>query len=950
MSKQPEQILEEQLINQLKKLGYQYALINSEQDLLINLKTQLEQHNNIRFSQKEFERVLNILSKGSVFEKAKTLREKQHLVRDNGDNLYFEFLQTEHWCQNRFQVTQQVTIEGKYKNRYDVTLLINGLPLVQIELKRRGLELKEAFNQINRYQRHSFGASAALFQYLQLFIISNGGNTKYYANNKNQSFKQTFYWTDRENERLTNILNGFTSDFLEPCNISKMICKYIVLNEAYKVLMVLRPYQYYAVEALIDRVKNSNKNGYVWHTTGSGKTLTSFKASQMLTNLPQIKKVVFVVDRKDLDYQTTKEFNSFSKGSIDGTNNTKALVKQFTDDTKLIVTTIQKLNTAISKKQYLDQMEKLKYERIVFIFDECHRSQFGETHNRIKNFFQNIQLFGFTGTPIFAENAVRNELGKRTTKELFGECLHKYVITDAIRDENVLKFAVEYVGRYKRKDTATEIDIEVEDIDTVELLESPKRLEKIADYIIAHHNQKTHSRSFTAMFCINSVDTLIKYYDLLQKKKEAGEHNLKIATIFSYAANEDDADANGFIPEELSVLEEAPALYGLNVHTREKLDEFIGHYNQLFDTEFSTRDSESFYNYYNDISKKVKERKVDILLVVNMFLTGFDSPSLNTLYVDKNLQYHGLIQAYSRTNRIINEQKSQGNIVVFRNLKNATDDAITLFSNKEAIEEIIMQPYEDYVEKFNEAFQHLISITPTVNSVNDLQSEEDELTFIKAFRELMRIKNVLTAFADFEADDLEMPEQLFEDYKSKYLDLYDKAKTNNQKEKVSILEDVDFELELIHRDEINVKYIIQLLIKLKANTKKDSTQIEKEIFNLLNTEAPLRSKRELIEKFIQANLPILQNTDDIPEAFEKFWNAEQQKAFEELVKEENLAADKTEKLIEDYLFAEREPLRDEVLELLKGEKPSVLVRKKTGDRVLGKIVSFVEKFINGMVG
>jgi len=950
MAKQPEQILEEQLVAQLQRLGYGLVQLKDEKDLIGNLKQQLEKHNNIQFSKSEFEKVLNILSKGSVFEKAKTLREKQHIVKDNGDNLYFEFINSEHWCQNQFQVTHQVTIEGTYKNRYDVTLLVNGLPLVQIELKRRGLELKEAFNQINRYQRHSFGANSALFQYLQIFVISNGVNTKYYANNRHQSFKQTFYWTDKENKRLTNILNGFTSEFLEPCHISKMICKYIVLNETNKILMVLRPYQFYAVEALIDRVKNSNKNGYIWHTTGSGKTLTSFKASQIIMNLPQVKKVVFVVDRKDLDYQTNKEFNSFSKGCIDGTENTKQLVQQFADDTKLIVTTIQKLNTAISKKQYLGKMEKLQDERIVFIFDECHRSQFGETHNRIKAFFNNIQLFGFTGTPIFADNAVKNELGKRTTTELFGECLHKYVITDAIKDENVLKFSVEYVGRYKRKETATEIDIEVEDIDTKELMESPKRLEKIADYIIANHNRKTHNRDFTAMFCVSSVETLIKYYDIFQKRKEESKHNLRIATIFSYATNEDDADANGFLPEELSVVEEPRALYGLQAHSREKLDEFIGHYNQMFETKFSTKDSESFYNYYNDISKKVKERKIDVLLVVNMFLTGFDSQTLNTMYVDKNLKYHGLIQAYSRTNRILNEQKSQGNIIVFRNLKNATDQAITLFSNKEAIEVIIMKPYEDYVKKFNEAFIELIKITPTVNSVNDLKSEDDELEFIKAFRELMRIKNILTAFADFKWEDLAMAEQLFEDYKSKYLDLYDKVKSNHQKEKVSILEDVDFELELIHRDEINVNYIIQLLIKLKASVQKDVTKTENEIFNLLNSDAQLRSKRELIEKFIQENLPVLEDTDDIPEAFDKFWNEEQQKAFRELVKEENLSAERTEKIIEDYLFAEREPLRDEVLELIEGDKPTVLERKKVGDRILKRIIDFVEKFINGMTG
>lgn len=950
MSKQPEQILEEQLVEQLQKLNYSLVIIRDETELIANLKCQLEKHNNITFSKAEFEKVLNILSKGSVFEKAKTLREKQHIVRDNGDNLYFEFIQTEHWCQNQFQVTHQVTMEGTYKNRYDVTLLINGLPLVQIELKRRGLELKEAFNQINRYQRHSFGANSALFQYLQIFIISNGVNTKYYANNRFQSFKQTFFWTDKENKRLTNILNGFTSEFLEPCHISKMICKYIVLNETQKILMVLRPYQYYAVEALVDKVMHSRSNGYIWHTTGSGKTLTSFKASQILTNLPKVKKVVFVVDRKDLDYQTNKEFNSFSKGSIDGTDNTKALVKQFSDDTKLIVTTIQKLNTAISKKQYLGKMEKLKDERIVFIFDECHRSQFGETHSRIKTFFNQPQMFGFTGTPIFADNAVKNELGKRTTKELFGDCLHKYVITDAIKDENVLKFAVEYVGRYKRKDTATEIDIEVEDIDTKELMESPLRLEKIADYILANHNRKTHSKKFTAMFCVSSIETLIKYYDIFQKKKDEGKHNLKIATIFSYAANENDADANGFIPEELSVVEEPRALYGLQAHSREKLDEYIEHYNKMFETKFSTKDSESFYNYYNDISKKVKERKIDILLVVNMYLTGFDSPPLNTLYVDKNLRYHGLIQAYSRTNRILNEQKSQGNIVVFRNLKNATDEAITLFSNKEAIEVIIMKPYEDYVKKFNEAFIALLEITPTVNSVNELQTENDELEFIKAFRDLMRIKNILTAFADFKWESLAMGEQLFEDFKSKYLDLYDKVKSDHQKEKVSILEDVDFELELIHRDEINVAYIIQLLIKLKSKVRADVAQTEKEIFNLLNTEAHLRSKRELIEKFIQDNLPAIEDTDDIPQEFEKFWNAEQQKAFNQLVKDEKLSTEKTQSLIEDYLYAEREPLRDEILELLEGDKPTVLERKKTGDRILKKILNFVDTFINGITG
>jgi len=950
MNTQPEQLLENNLVAQLQLLGYTYVPVSNEKELLANLKTQLEKHNDIEFTDKEFDRVLNILSKGSVFDKAKTLREKQHIFRDNGESLYFEFINQDNWCQNLFQVTRQVSMEGKYKNRYDVTLLINGLPLVQIELKRRGIELKEAFNQINRYQRHSFGSSAGLFQYVQIFVISNGVNTKYYANNKNQSFKQTFYWSDKNNKLITQ-LDKFAFAFLDTCHVSKMICKYIVLSEANKVLMVLRPYQYFAVEALIDRVQNSVKNGYIWHTTGSGKTLTSFKASQILMNMPQVKKVVFVVDRKDLDYQTTKEFNSFSKGSIDGTDNTAKLVHQFTDDTKLIVTTIQKLNTAISKQYHQKKMEMLKDERIVFIFDECHRSQFGDTHIRIKNYFNNIQLFGFTGTPIFAENAISNELGKRTTKELFDECLHKYVITDAIKDENVLKFSVEYVGRYKAKEGSnTNIDIEVEDIDTKELMESPKRLEKIADYILANHNRKTYSREFTAMFCVNSVETLIRYYDILQKRKEEGEHNLRIATIFSYAANEDDKDANGFFPEELSVVEEPRALYGLHVHTREKLDECIGDYNKMFATNFSTKDSVSFYNYYNDISKRVKERQIDILLVVNMFLTGFDSKTLNTLYVDKNLKYHGLIQAYSRTNRILNEQKSQGNIVVFRNLKQATDDAIALFSNKDAKDVILMQPYEDYVKKFSEAFIGLLQIAPTVNSVTQLKDENEELEFIKAFRELMRLKNVLSTFTDFSFDDLSMNEQLFNDYKSKYLDLHDKVKTDHQKEKVSILDDVDFELELIHRDEINVAYILKLLAKLNDGPEKEREKRKKEIIDLIAGETQLRSKRELIERFIQENLPAIEDTDDIPDEFERFWSTQQLEAFGRLCSEENLSNEKVEKVISEYLFSQREPLRDEILNLIDGDKPTLLERKKVSERILKKIKGFFDTFISGFGG
>lgn len=950
MSTQPEQILEDNLVQQLQALGYSYVSIRDEAALLRNLKGQLERHNNTTLSEREFEKVLAHLNRGNVFERAKILRDKMQYTTDAGESAYLEFINMDHWCQNEYQVTRQISMEGSFKNRYDVTLLVNGLPLVQIELKRRGQELKEAFNQINRYHRHSFSASQGLFLYVQLFVISNGVNTKYYANNRTQSFKQTFFWSDKENRTIRQ-LEPFANIFLEPCHVSKMITRYTVLNETEKALMVLRPYQYYATEAIIERVKNSTKNGYIWHTTGSGKTLTSFKTSQILVSLPQVDKVVFVVDRKDLDYQTTKEFNAFSKGSIDGTDDTKALVRQMGDDTKLIVTTIQKLNTAISKSQYLKRMEGLRDARIVFIFDECHRSQFGTTHNRIKSFFTASQMFGFTGTPIFVDNAIKNELGKRTTRELFDECLHKYVITDAIRDENVLKFSVEYVGRYKQKeDSPTNIDIEVEAIDKQELLESPDRLNKITDYIIAQHSRKTHGREFTAMMCVGSVPMLIKYYELLRRKREEGKHNLRIATIFSYAANEEDKDANGYaIPEDdIVVVSEDPRSY--NAHSRDKLEEFIGDYNALFGTKYTTKDSQSFYNYYNEISKRVKNREVDLLLVVNMFLTGFDSKALNTLYVDKNLQYHGLIQAFSRTNRMLNEQKSQGNIVCFRNLKKATDDAIALFSDKDARDIILMKPYEDYVALFNKAYKALVLITPTVDSVDILPSETEELAFVKAFRELLRIKNVLSTFADFSFDALEMDAQEFEDFKSKYLDLHDKVKSSAYKEKVSILDDVDFELELIHRDEINVAYILRLLAKLKGTKSKPAQERQrKAIQDLLAGETTLRSKRELIEKFISEHLPYIEDADDINNEFDAFWDGERRKAFDSLCEQEGLNPEQLNEVIGRYLFTNHLPLPDEIVAML-ATKPKILERKKIVERVTERIVRFVETFINGMGG
>lgn len=961
MSSQPEYILEQKLVEQLQSLGHKKVTIKNEDDLIQNLKKQLEIHNKTTFSDKEFEKILNHLSKGNIFEKAGILRGRFHFTKDDGTSQWIEFINQEHWCQNQFQVTNQISQEGEYKNRYDVTILINGLPLVQIELKRRGLEMKEAFNQINRYQYQSFTSGTGLFNFVQIFVISNGVNTKYFANSlnfhqqKSESFEQTFYWSDIENNTI-QALDKFAPAFLEPCHIAKMITKYIVLNQTYKILMVLRPYQFYAVEKIVERVRNTDKNGFIWHTTGSGKTLTSFKASQILKELPKVEKVVFVVDRKDLDYQTQLEFNAFEKGSVDTTNDTKNLVQKLSDNTKLIVTTLQKLNTAITKERHGKKIEHLKDKKVVFIFDECHRSQFGETHQNIKNHFQKAQMIGFTGTPISEKNSVGLLEGKpATTDRLFGECLHKYVITDAISDGNVLKFSVEYVGRYKEKEGSnTYIDTEVEDIDTQELLESEDRLNKITDYIISEYNRKTHHKAFNAIFCVSSIETLQKYYDLFQQKKGEGKHDLKVATIFSYGTNTPEKNATGDFRLEddedvfLGMVAEPRPLYG-DSHNRNVLERYIGHYNEMFGSNYTTKDSQKFYDYYNNVSKRVKNKEIDLLIVVNMFLTGFDSKTLNTLFVDKNLKYHGLIQAFSRTNRILNKRKSQGNIVCFRNLKSATDDAVTLFSNKESIQEIIIQPIEDYIELFNNALQKLKLVAPEIESVNTYQTEQEKFEFITAFRDLMRLLNILKSFADFDFAQLEMTEFEFDGYKSKYLDIWTERVKTPEKGKESILNDVDFELELIHRDEINVGYILSLLANLKdANLKGDKLeQKKKEIKEILSGDALLRSKKELIEKFIEENLPLVPDGDMINEAFANFWSGEKKLAFNRIVEEEHLNKEKFENTINDFLFTQKVPKLSDTLKLLE-IKPKITERTNIGKRIIQKVQDFVQVYIDGV--
>lgn len=930
MTHQSEQQLENTLIEQLGRLGFAKVVISDTNALLTNLRRQLEIFNGLTFSDNEFARILNHLNKGDRFAKAKTLRDRYALRMDDESTRFIRFFNMDQWCKNEYQIAQQITQVGAHENRYDVTLLINGLPLVQIELKRRGVEMKEAFNQIQRYHKHTFVGT--LFEYVQVFVISNGVNTKYFSNNPSQSFEQTFFWTDRENVKIT-MLDKFTEVFLEKCAISKFIAEYIVLAESLKIPMVLRPYQYYAVKAIEQRVLESDKNGYIWHTTGSGKTLTSYKTSQALSKIPEIKKVLFVVDRKDLDIQTTREFNSFSDGSVDGTSNTKNLVQQLKDkDRKLIVTTIQKLDIAIAKDSYLAQFAYLQDEKVVIIFDECHRSQFGSTHARIKSFFRRAQLFGFTGTPIFAENNV----GGVTTADVFDSCLHKYIITNAISDNNVLGFAVEYVGKYKQRfpesrRTDNFDEVLVDGIDTKEVLESEDRIAKIADYILVDWKRKTKSGKFNALFAVSSVAMLKRYYKLLMSKKP---ENMTIATIFTYQANEDESsdilDVDVFAGE---------GTVG-NQHSRDFLDDCIADYNKTFSTNYS---SDLFYDYYRDLQKRIKDKQVDLVLVVNMFLTGFDSPRLNTLYVDKNLRYHGLIQAYSRTNRLLNSDKPHGNIVSFRNLKEATDTALSLFGDENAREVVFKKPYEEQKAEFELKFAQLKGQVPTVPSVDQLTGEEERATFVKTFRDLLRIKSSLETFAEFSFEDVGISEQEFYDYQSKYLDIYEERK-NGDPEKESILDQIDFELELTVRDIVNFDYIIMLISGLK-DIRSESVRTKKteEILKIFDRDVKLRKKKDLIRKFIEENLPKVDKSDHVEKAFEDFWSSERASVLKKLAVEENIPTDKLEHLISEYLYTQKLPHEQDIADAIPGHLP-ILERRGILARIKTAIESIVDIF------
>ncbi|WP_417667212.1 type I restriction endonuclease subunit R [Pseudidiomarina sp.] len=976
MSTQSELEMEKKLVEQLERMGYERLEKCNEADLVQNLKTQLELHNRIQLTSDEFEQIKDKLKKGDVFDKSRMLRGRIDVMGADGTPKYIELFSVKHWCQNRFQVARQVTNRSADNHsRYDVTILMNGLPLVQIELKARGNDLRSAFDQIDRYRSTSYENNSGLFGFIQLFIISNGVNTRYFSNNQKLNFQFTFEWSDESNQRI-NRLDQFAESFMERCHLSKMIARYIVLHETSRNLMVLRPYQYYAVERILERVGYGRGDGYIWHTTGSGKTLTSFKASQILSHDPKIDKVLFVVDRRDLDYQTALEFNAFSANSVDTTENTKKLVEQLNDSAcKLIVTTIQKLNAAISKPQFKEQCKDVAGKKVVFIFDECHRSQFGDTHHRICDFFSHRQMFGFTGTPIFDANTVKTKYGNKTTRDLFGEALHRYVITDAIRDRNVLRFSVEYRDLVKPNDLVEMNDgsrvpakkLSEEQLNHKSFINAPQRVDKIVSDILALHPSKTFEREYTAMMCVGSVDLLRVYYESFRRLQAdlAEDDKLKVATIFS--SGPDDA-------EDFTGLEDTgvPSVTGRNVDAgrMEFLKACVGDYNSLYSTSYDATDNKSFYEYYQDLSRRVKRKEVDILLVVNMFLTGFDSPPLNTLYVDKRLRHHGLIQAFSRTNRIYDAKKSHGNIVCYRRLKDATDEALSIFANRDAkaggvdevISTVIMRPYPDLVDSFREEVAQLKQIAATPDAVDELFQEEEQLNFLAKFRDVLRMQNTLKTFSEFHDDlehnTLDIDEQTLLDYQSKYLDKREEleAAQRERRRKKPIITgpgegcdadesdddqfnfDFDFEIELIKRDEVNVGYIINLIEKLKkGESNQKAYELTRDmILNVLQADPELRHKKQLFQDFIDTKLPALKpSTEDQMEGFVKHqFNAfvveKRAEAMADACKVLNADLDGFRALYEEYIYRGRLPDIKELLGVL-SVRPKITARKAVAE-------------------
>ena len=939
MSTQSEAALEAGLIATLRQMDYEYVQIVEEDNLYVNFKRQLEIHNKKQlaevgrtsFTDEEFEKILIYLEGGTRFEKAKKLRDLYPLDTVNGQRIWVEFLNRTQWCQNEFQVSNQITVEGRKKCRYDVTILINGLPLVQIELKRRGVELKQAYNQIQRYHKTSFHG---LFDYIQLFVISNGVNTRYFANNPNSGYKFTFNWTDAANHPF-NELDKFAVFFLEKCTLGKIIGKYIVLHEGDKCLMVLRPYQFYAVEKILDRVQNSNDNGYIWHTTGAGKTLTSFKAAQLVSELDDVDKVMFVVDRHDLDTQTQSEYEAFEPGAVDSTDNTDELVKRLQSNSKIIITTIQKLNAAVSKTWYSNKIETIRHSRIVMIFDECHRSHFGDSHKKIMKFFDNAQIFGFTGTPIFTENAVDGH----TTKEIFGNCLHKYLIKDAIADENVLGFLVEYYHGNEVVDN-----------------DNQARMEEIAKFILNNFNKSTFDGEFDALFAVQSVSMLIRYYKIFKSLNP----KIRIGAVFTYAAN------NSLDDEQTGMGTGQYAKEG--VGEADELQTIMDDYNNMFGTAFTT---ENFRAYYDDINLRMKKKKadmkpLDLCLVVGMFLTGFDSKKLNTLYVDKNMEYHGLLQAFSRTNRVLNEKKRFGKIVCFRDLKNNVDTSIKLFSNSDNSEDIVRPPFEDVKKEYKCLATEFLKKYPTPSSIDFLQSENDKKNFVLAFRDIIRKHAEIQIYEDYseDAEDLGMTEQQFNDYKSKYLDITvgfieppvipsvvaeDPVPYGNSQG----LEDIDFCLELLHSDIINVAYILELIAELDPYSN-DYSEKRQHIIDTMIKDAGMRGKAKLIDGFIRKNVDEdkenfmsgrskADGTSELEERLNQYIVSERNKAVKDLSDDEQIPTEVLNLYIKEYDYLQKE--QPEIIQKALKEKHLGLIKtRKALTRIMERLRNIIRTF------
>ena len=928
---QSEKALEDELIKMLGEQGYEYLKIHDSESLINNLRTQLEIVNDYKFTEKEWERFFYdaIANKNDgIVEKTRKIQEDniQVLKRDDGTSKNITLIDKKCIHNNRLQVINQyVENSGNYDNRYDVTILVNGFPLVHIELKRRGVALKEAFNQINRYQRDSFWAGSGLYEYIQIFVISNGTNTKYYSNttreshikeqtstkNKSKktsnSFEFTSFWADANNKVISDLVD-FTRTFFAKHTLLNILTKYCVFTSE-DLLLVMRPYQIVATERILNKIQLATNykqmgtidaGGYIWHTTGSGKTLTSFKTAQLASKLEYIDKVLFVVDRKDLDYQTMREYDRFEKGAANGNRNTRILQKQLEDNnSRIIVTTIQKLSEFVKRNKGHQAFK----QHLVLIFDECHRSQFGDMHKIIVDNFKNYHLFGFTGTPIFAKNAGRTTNPEFcTTEQAFGEKLHTYTIVDAINDGNVLPFRIDYINTVKVKEEMT--DKEVKAINTEEALASSERVKKVVEYIIEHFDQKTKRNSFydlkgqrvngfNSMFAVASIPMAKKYYLEFKKQLEEKQKNLTIATIYSFAQNGDDND-NGILEDEDFETEM------LDKSAREFLDFAIDEYNKKFKTNFSS-EGNGFQDYYKDLSDKVKKREIDILIVVNMFLTGFDATTLNTLWVDKNLKQHGLIQAYSRTNRILNSVKTYGNIICFRNLQDATNDAIALFGDKNATGIVLLKSYEDYYYGYEDnngvkqlGYEERIAMLLQKYPLGEqITGETAEKEFIAEIGNILRLRNILSSFDKFKGNEI-LSERDFQDYTGMYVDLYQKYKPKDNSEKESIKEDIVFEMELVKQVEVNIDYILMLVAKYHNSNCQDK-EILGSIDKAIKSSLALRSKRELIEGFISK----INADTNVMDDWGRFVKEQKEIDLKKIIEEENLNEEETRKFLEN---------------------------------------------------